>query len=86
MSEAPLFVPVRKGRFNVSLRLFRTAAGRRTAVAFSSSLRLASVLGTGQEWVRLSEPALRGMIQDLDVVGIVVDPAGTMTPSAAGAA
>ncbi|MER5627364.1 SAV_915 family protein [Streptosporangium sp. NPDC002544] len=86
MSEVPLFVPIWQGRFSVSLRLFRTAAGRKTAVAFSSALCLADVLGTEQQWMWLSEPALRGMIRDLDVIGIVIDPAGTMIPSVAGAA
>lgn len=86
MSEVPLFVPVRQGRFSASVRLFRTAAGKKTAVAFTSPLRLAKVLGSEQQWVRLSEPALRGMLRDLDVIGVVVDPAGTMTRPAAGAA
>ncbi|MCC5581666.1 SseB family protein [Microtetraspora sp. AC03309] len=78
MSEVPLYVPVRKGAFAMSLRLFRTASGKRTAVAFSSPLRLTKVLGTDQRWIRLSEPALRRMIEELDVVGIVVDPTGMM--------
>ncbi|WP_157249225.1 SAV_915 family protein [Nonomuraea typhae] len=86
MSDVPLFVPVHEGRYSSSLRLFRTAAGKRTAVAFTSPLRLARVLGSEQHWVRLSEPALRGMIRDLDVVGIVVDPAGTMARTNSGAA
>jgi hypothetical protein len=62
----------------MSLRLFRTAAGKRTAVAFSSPARLMRVLGTDQPWIRLGEPALRRLIEDLDVIGIVLDPAGTM--------
>ncbi|MEZ0075927.1 SAV_915 family protein [Planotetraspora sp. GP83] len=78
MTEVPLFVPVHEGAFAMSVRLFRTASGKRTAVAFSSPMRLAKVLGAGQRWVRLSEPALRQMLRDLDVIGIVVDPAGTM--------
>lgn len=86
MSEVPLFVPVRQGRFSASLRLFRTAAGQKTAVAFTSPLRLARVLGSGQQWVRLSEPALRGMLKDLDAIGVVVDPAATITRPTAGAA
>ncbi|MFD1936816.1 MULTISPECIES: SAV_915 family protein [Nonomuraea] len=82
----PLFVPVRQGRFSASLRLFRTVAGRKTAVGFTSPLRLAKALGSGQQWVRLSEPALRGMLKDLDVIGVVVDPAGTITRPSTGAA
>ncbi|MFE3451294.1 SAV_915 family protein [Nonomuraea sp. NPDC059194] len=86
MSEVPLFIPVRQGRLSASLRLFRTAAGEKTAVAFTSPLRLVKVLGSDQQWVRLSEPALRGMLRDLDVMGVVVDPAGAMTRPAEGAA
>jgi hypothetical protein len=79
MLQDPLYVPIHQGGFAVSLRLFRTASGKKTSVAFSSPLRLARVLGTDQDWVRLSEPALRSMLQDIGVVGIVIDPAGTMT-------
>lgn len=78
MSEPRLFVPVRVGAFAVALRLFRTASGERTAVAFSSPLKLARALGAEQRWVELTAPALRAMIADLDAIGIVVDPAGTM--------
>ncbi|GAA4186645.1 hypothetical protein GCM10022252_18960 [Streptosporangium oxazolinicum] len=77
MSEVPLYVPVREGAFSTSLRLFRTDSGRRTAAAFSSPMRLTKALGTGQRWIRLTEPALRHLIEDLDVTGIVIDPAGT---------
>lgn len=73
-SEPPLLVPVRPGAGTLALRLFRTPAGRRTAVAFTSRDRLAEVLGDGHAWTWLSETALRGMIQGLDVAGIVVDP------------
>ncbi|MBP2706195.1 SseB family protein [Microbispora sp. RL4-1S] len=79
MSDQPLlYVPVRPGACALALRLFRTPSGRRTSVAFTSSPRLARVLGTEQPWIRLSEPALRGMLKDLGVAGIVIDPAGTM--------
>lgn len=77
MSEVPLYVPVREGVFSMSLRLFRTDSGRRTAAAFSSPMRLTKVLGADQRWIRLTEPALRRMIEGLDVTGIVIDPAGT---------
>ncbi|GII59559.1 hypothetical protein Pth03_79480 [Planotetraspora thailandica] len=79
MLEDPLYVPVHHGDFSLSLRLFRTASGKKTSVAFTSPLRLAKVLGSGQEWIRLSEPALRCMIADLDVIGVVIDPAATMS-------
>jgi hypothetical protein len=86
MSQPRLFVPVRVSRYATALRLFRTPSGGRTAVAFSSPLRLAAVLGTGQQWVRLTEPALRGMTVELGVTRVVVDPAGTMTGTSAGVA
>ncbi|MGW0809842.1 SAV_915 family protein [Nonomuraea sp. NPDC002799] len=79
MSEPRLFVPVRVGACATALRLFRTPAGKRTAVAFSSPLKLAKVLGPGQRWLVLTAPALRGMLAELDVAGIVVDPAAAMT-------
>ncbi|MEV0618792.1 SAV_915 family protein [Nonomuraea sp. NPDC050404] len=75
-----LFIPVRQCRVGVSLRLFSTVAGERTAVAFTSSMRLRSVLGAGHPWVRLAEPALRGLIDDLDVNTVVVDPAAARGP------
>ncbi|MBO3748879.1 hypothetical protein J5X84_22605 [Streptosporangiaceae bacterium NEAU-GS5] len=86
ISDKALFVPVRDAGFGLSLRLFRTAGGERTAVAFTSPVRLATVLGTGQKWVRLGEPALRRLIEDLDVAGVVTDPAGVMTREAGRAA
>ncbi|XVQ85923.1 SAV_915 family protein [Microbispora siamensis] len=79
MLEDPLYVPVRRSSFSLALRLFRTAAGKPTAVAFTSPLRLKKVLGGDQDWIRLSEPAPRSMIDDLGVIGIVIDPAGAMS-------
>ncbi|MEW9533959.1 SAV_915 family protein [Microbispora sp. NPDC049125] len=87
MAEASphlLFVPVHAGTVTQSLRLFRTAAGKRTAVAFSSPARLMKVLGADQPWTCLTEPVLRGLIADLDVIGVVFDPAGTMPAQPAG--
>lgn len=74
-SEPPLLVPVRSGGRVLALSLFRTPGGRRPAVAFTSRDRLVGVLGGGHEWTWLSERALRGMIENLDVAGIVIDPA-----------
>ncbi|MEV4017645.1 SAV_915 family protein [Nonomuraea angiospora] len=79
MSEPRLFVPVRVGTCASALRLFRTASGERTAVAFTSALKLAEVLGADQPSMLLTVPALRSMIAQLDVIGVVIDPAGTMT-------
>ncbi|SDK07918.1 SseB protein N-terminal domain-containing protein [Nonomuraea maritima] len=86
MSEPRWCVPVKSSGRVLSLRLFRTPAGRRTAVAFSSPLKLAKVLGTDQRWVLLTAPALRDMLAELGVTGIVVDPAGTMSSRAAAVA
>lgn len=86
MSEPRLFVPVQVSACATALRLFRTAAGKRTAVAFTSPLQLAKVLGSGQRWVQLTEPALRSMIVDVGVLGIVVDPAGATPSPVAGVA
>ncbi|MEV8637444.1 SAV_915 family protein [Streptosporangium sp. NPDC051023] len=77
-SDPPLLVPVRPGRASVALRLFRTSAGERTAVAFTSRDRLVRALGDGHAWMWLTERALRGMLENLDVTGIVIDPAGTL--------
>jgi hypothetical protein len=48
------------------------------AVAFNSREQLVEMLGEGHAWTRLSERALRGMIEDRDVAGIVIDPADTL--------
>ncbi|MEV0622082.1 SAV_915 family protein [Nonomuraea sp. NPDC050404] len=78
MSEPRLCVPVKTGPCALTLRLFRTVSGKRTAVAFTSPLKLARVLGPQQPWVLLTAPALRAMTAELDIIGIVTDPAGTM--------
>ncbi|MDF5754248.1 SAV_915 family protein [Spongiactinospora sp. TRM90649] len=75
-----LFVPVRQGAYGVSLRLFRTVSEPRSAVAFTSLDRLASVLGAGQAWIRLAESALRSLTADIGVTRIVIDPSGTNAP------
>jgi hypothetical protein len=77
-SESPLPLPVRSRHGTLALRLFRTPAGKRTAVAFSSREQLMEVLGEGHAWTRLSERVLREMVEGLDVAGIVIDPAGTL--------
>ncbi|MFC7645957.1 SAV_915 family protein [Streptosporangium lutulentum] len=71
-------MPVRSAGGVLGLRLFRTPAGDRTAVAFTSRDRLTKVLGGDQEWTWLCGRALRGMVEDLGGVGVVVDPAGTV--------
>ncbi|MEI5102422.1 SAV_915 family protein [Streptomyces sp. PmtG] len=80
----PLFVPVRPGPAGCVARLFRTPVGGRTAVAFTSPQRLAAALGARQSWIRLSEPALRALIEPLGVARVTVDPC--LTPEAPAAA
>ncbi|MFJ5921134.1 SAV_915 family protein [Kitasatospora sp. NPDC092948] len=69
-----LLVPVRPGPRGHTLRIFRTALGSRTAVAFSSELHLAAVLGPDHPRITLAEPALRALFEPLGVTALVVDP------------
>ncbi|MEU8828436.1 SAV_915 family protein [Streptomyces sp. NPDC048636] len=70
----PLYVPVRPGPDSCAVRVFRTPLGGRTAVGFSSQRRLAAVLGSRQQWIRLAEPALRALTEPLGVTDLTVDP------------
>ncbi|MFJ4184798.1 SAV_915 family protein [Kitasatospora sp. NPDC089509] len=70
----PLLVPVRSGPLGHTARVFRTALGDRTAVAFTSEERLTAVLGPDQPWITLAEPALRALTEPLGVTALTVDP------------
>ncbi|MGW2651499.1 SAV_915 family protein [Streptomyces sp. NPDC001393] len=70
----PLYVPVRPGPSGCAARLFRTPLGDRTAVGFTSALRLTTTLGPDQAWIRLAEPALRALAAPLGVTTVTVDP------------
>ncbi|MGY5106842.1 SAV_915 family protein [Streptomyces sp. 900105245] len=70
----PLYVPVRPGPSGCAARIFRTPLGRRTAVGFTSEHRLTALLGPGQAWIRLAEPALRALTAPLGVTTVTVDP------------
>ena len=70
----PLYVPVRPGPSCCAARLFRTPLGDRTAVGFTSALRLTATLGPDQAWIRLAEPALRALAAPLGVTTVTVDP------------
>ncbi|MGV9313195.1 SAV_915 family protein [Streptomyces sp. NPDC003691] len=71
----PLYVPVRTGSAGGhQLRFLRTPAGVRTAVGFSSPLRLTAALGPDARWIRLAEPALRSLAEPLGVFLVTVDP------------
>ncbi|MFC1412627.1 SAV_915 family protein [Streptacidiphilus sp. N1-12] len=69
-----LFAPVCDNGCGFTLRLFRDRDGSRCSVAFTTPERLAAVLGSGQGWVELAEPALRDMVRPLGVRQLVVDP------------
>ncbi|MCL2550700.1 MAG: hypothetical protein FWE15_17880 [Actinomycetia bacterium] len=77
-----LYVPVRRGPAGSVVRLWRTPFGTRTAVAFTSDRRLRSVLGPTQPWIRLSESALRRMVEPLGALLLTVDPLLTARPPA----
>ncbi|MEU8590807.1 SAV_915 family protein [Streptomyces sp. NPDC048664] len=70
----PLFVPVRPGPAGFRARLFRTPAGGRTAVGFTTEARLRATLGPGQRWIRLAGPALHALTAPLGVRTLTVDP------------
>ncbi|MFJ8538074.1 SAV_915 family protein [Streptomyces sp. NPDC093591] len=70
----PLYVPVRSGPSGWVTRLFRTALGDRTAVAFTSERQLIATLGPGQAWIALAEPALRALTAPLGVTTLTLDP------------
>ncbi|MFE2748302.1 SAV_915 family protein [Streptomyces scopuliridis] len=74
-TAGPLYVPVRLGSTGGhQLRFARTPLGTRTAIGFTSSLRLTAVLGEGQAWIRLAEPALRALAEPLGTTLVTVDP------------
>ncbi|MFI9115838.1 SAV_915 family protein [Streptomyces venezuelae] len=81
-----LCVPVRPGTRGCVTRLFRTPVGDRTAVAFTDPARLRAVLGADQPWIRLSEPALRALMNPLDVRELRIDPVLTAPAPALAAA
>ncbi|MFD9333853.1 SAV_915 family protein [Streptomyces sp. NPDC060028] len=70
----PLYVPVRPGGARVTVRMFRTPLGARTAVGFTSEGRLAATLGAAQPWIRLSQAALRSLAEPLGAATVTVDP------------
>ncbi|MFE2373464.1 SAV_915 family protein [Streptomyces sp. NPDC059398] len=76
----PLYVPVLPGPARAALRLFRTPLGVRTTVAFTEAAMVTAVLGEGQAWIVLSEPALRAMAEPLGVTRMTLDPMLTAPP------
>ncbi|GAA1570918.1 MULTISPECIES: SAV_915 family protein [Streptomyces] len=80
-----LYVPVRPGAAEVVVRVFRTPLGARTAVGFTDAARLAATLGAQQPWIRLSETALRALVEPLGTALLTVDPTFT-APAVSGPA
>ncbi|BAJ33032.1 MULTISPECIES: SAV_915 family protein [Kitasatospora] len=72
--DALLLVPVRPGPLGYTIRLFRTALGDRTAVAFTSEDLLVSVLGGTQLRTGLCAPALRALVAPLGITTLTIDP------------
>ncbi|GAA1933655.1 SAV_915 family protein [Kitasatospora viridis] len=72
--EPELVIPVRPGPAGLTLRLFRTPLGERTAVAFSTVERLGAALGPEQPWTTLCPTALRELAEPLGVALLTVDP------------
>ena len=69
-----LVVPVRTRSGLATIQCCRLPTGQPVGVAFTSERRLASVMGPGQPWIRLSEPAMKEMLEPLGVTRIQVDP------------
>jgi hypothetical protein len=78
-----LVVPVRTRSGMASIRCGRLSTGQPVGVAFTSEDRLASVMGAGQPWIRLSQAAMKEMLEPLGVTRIQVDPGliATLYPS-----
>jgi hypothetical protein len=55
-------------------RTGRQPRGRRVGIVFTRPDRLMAAMGEGQQWMRLSEPALRASLLPLGISGIQVDP------------
>jgi hypothetical protein len=69
-----LVVPVRSRSGMASIQCSRLPTGQAVGVAFTSENRLTSVMGAGQPWIRLSEQAMKDMLEPLGVSRIQVDP------------
>ncbi|MEW1551261.1 SAV_915 family protein [Streptomyces tsukubensis] len=73
-----LFVPVRvsaPGGAFAAVRTARPGAGQeRVGLAFTGEERLHAALGPTQPWIRLSRPALLGLLRPLGISDIRTDP------------
>lgn len=70
-----LHVPVRANRAgSFTLRTGRLESGERIGLAFTFPAALSRTPGPGQQWVNLSDEALRGMLAPLGIGHFRVDP------------
>jgi hypothetical protein len=70
----PLLVPVSLSPSgSLVLLTGRLASGERVGLAFTSEESLRAVLGPWQQWTRLSEDALHGMLTPIGVQHVRVD-------------
>jgi hypothetical protein len=78
-----LVVPVRTRSGMASIQCGRLPTGQPVGVAFTSEGHLASVMGAGQPWIRLSLAVMKEMLEPLGVTRIQVDPGliATLYPS-----
>jgi hypothetical protein len=71
----PLFVPVRRSRVGTLTPLTaRLPSGPRVGLGFTGLAALRAASGPTQQWIRLSEPALRGLLEPLGIDRIQIDP------------
>lgn len=74
-AEQPLFVPVRRSAAGMVTPLTaRLPEGPRVGVAFTSLEALRTASRPAQDWIRLAEAALRGLLGPLGIVRIQIDP------------
>jgi hypothetical protein len=74
--QVPLFVPTRIAGAPdvVALQLGRRPDGVRVGIAFSSLARLRAASGPRQDWLRMGESELRGLLAQLGIHVIQCDP------------
>ncbi|MGI8329297.1 SAV_915 family protein [Actinomadura scrupuli] len=74
-AEEPLFVPVRRSAAGTVTPLTaRLPEGPRVGIAFTSREALQAAARPAQDWIRLAEDALRGLLVPLGIARIQVDP------------
>ena len=77
---ARLFVPLQDAACGVSLRLFRDRDGSRCAIGFTTTERLADVLGPQQRYYRLTERSVRELARERGACALIVDPGLVAAP------